>query len=152
MRILDTGHWTRWTREPTTFAATKLYVFVPFAGKINIVVGWYLRCVWVESGVCQCVQCMVIMSLKWRLIWLKGTETPYRPHDQFQMSRRGNTMVAKQPRFKVWISLLKFKIAPKFGVSEEALIGKIPTEDCNGMLRLWDGPLREPPICKDLNW
>lgn len=83
---------------------------------------------------------------------LKGTETPYRPHDQFQLSRRGNTMVTKLPRFKVWISLLKFKVAAKFGVSEESLVNQIPVEDCDGMLRIWDGPLREPPICKDLNW
>lgn len=27
-----------------------------------------------------------------------------------------------------------------------------PSEECNGMLRVWDGPLREVPICDDLNW
>lgn len=27
-----------------------------------------------------------------------------------------------------------------------------PSEECNGMLRIWDGPLREVPICNDLNW
>lgn len=27
-----------------------------------------------------------------------------------------------------------------------------PNEECNGMLRIWDGPLREVPICNDLNW
>lgn len=27
-----------------------------------------------------------------------------------------------------------------------------PNEECNGMLRLWDGPLREVPVCNDLNW
>lgn len=61
-------------------------------------------------------------------------------------------MVTKLPRFKVWISLLKFKVAAKFGVSEESLVNQIPVEDCDAMLRIWDGPLREPPICKDLNW
>lgn len=25
-------------------------------------------------------------------------------------------------------------------------------EECNGMLRIWDGPLREVPVCNDLNW
>lgn len=25
-------------------------------------------------------------------------------------------------------------------------------ETCNGMLRIWDGPLREVPVCNDLNW
>lgn len=27
-----------------------------------------------------------------------------------------------------------------------------PNEECNGMLRIWDGPLREVPVCNDLNW
>lgn len=27
-----------------------------------------------------------------------------------------------------------------------------PSEECNGMLRIWDGPLREVPICNDINW
>lgn len=27
-----------------------------------------------------------------------------------------------------------------------------PSEECNGMLRIWDGPLREVPTCSDLNW
>lgn len=27
-----------------------------------------------------------------------------------------------------------------------------PNEECNGMLRIWDGPLREVPACNDLNW
>lgn len=27
-----------------------------------------------------------------------------------------------------------------------------PSEECNGMLRIWDGPLREVPNCNDLNW
>lgn len=27
-----------------------------------------------------------------------------------------------------------------------------PNEECNGMLRIWDGPLREVPTCNDLNW
>lgn len=27
-----------------------------------------------------------------------------------------------------------------------------PNEECNGMLRIWDGPLREVPFCNDLNW
>lgn len=27
-----------------------------------------------------------------------------------------------------------------------------PDEECNGMLRIWDGPLREVPSCNDLNW
>lgn len=61
-------------------------------------------------------------------------------------------MITKSPRFKVWISLLKFKVAPKFGINQETLVNQIPTEDCDGMLRIWDGPLREPPTCKDLNW
>lgn len=25
-------------------------------------------------------------------------------------------------------------------------------DECNGMLRIWDGPLREVPTCSDLNW
>lgn len=86
-------------------------------------------------------------------------------------------------RFKVWISVLKFNLSPKFssfvddvieldniGPRTNNMVGgegtnKIapnsrgggagyhyPNEECNGMLRIWDGPLREVPICNDLNW
>lgn len=102
---------------------------------------------------------------------LQGTDAVYNPYDQFQSGRR--TGIHLQPsRFKVWISVIKFDLAQRFGVVDEAPgghglgmsnigimsnVGKasarkeIP-EECDGMLRIWDGPLREPPICKDLNW
>lgn len=68
--------------------------------------------------------------------------------------------------------MIKFELGPRFGVIEEQLDGYGPgmsnigilrnigkgsskrdvLEECDGMLRIWDGPLREPPICKDLNW
>lgn len=108
-------------------------------------------------------------------------------------------------RFKVWISVLKFDLAPKFAnladninapnsLSSHADVPRNrnrererdrdvdgsssssgsssnvasttwnvnvggggagyhePSEECNGMLRIWDGPLREIPVCNDLNW
>lgn len=61
---------------------------------------------------------------------------------------------AYQPsRFKVWLSVLKFDLAPRFGQPDETPSVLLqPTEDCEGMLRIWDGPLREAPTCKDVNW
>lgn len=52
--------------------------------------------------------------------------------------------------------MMKFNLDPEFGQIDETSVGAIGVlqtqEDCSGMLRIWDGPLREPPICKDLNW
>ncbi|XP_037044522.1 uncharacterized protein LOC119080330 isoform X2 [Bradysia coprophila] len=84
------------------------------------------------------------------LYHLQGTEEKYRSIDQIQIPRRGSTL--HQPnRFKVWISILKFDLAPKFGLVNDASTSLLPQEDCTGMLRVWDGPLREAPVCKDLN-
>lgn len=86
-------------------------------------------------------------------------------------------------RFKVWISVLKFNLSPKFPIiidnkneikdvglhnnnianKEAAAVFAVKSrgggaghhysnEECNGMLRIWDGPLREVPICNNLNW
>ena len=84
----------------------------------------------------------------------QGTEMLYRPYDQLQgVSRRTSNLLPQPARFKVWISILKFDLSPKFGVIDErSTVVHQTLEDCDGMLRLWDGPLREPPICKDLNW
>lgn len=124
------------------------------------------------------------------LYHLQGTDTVYRPYDQFHSPRRTGIILPQVSRFKVWISVLKFDLSPKFGMSDDSgsgpggvtVIGhgsansgsnnpasnmnippKIgiggggggyhePNEECNGMLRIWDGPLREVPVCNDLNW
>lgn len=117
------------------------------------------------------VKSIFLMMIElWIRLFQQGTDAIYNPYDQFQSGRR--TGIHLQPsRFKVWISVIKFDLAPKFGLVDETpgghglglgnvgLLGStgkasrkdIP-EECDGMLRIWDGPLREPPICKDLNW
>lgn len=68
--------------------------------------------------------------------------------------RSGSSSSQYQPsRFKIWLSILKFDLSPKFGIIDETPTALLqPQEDCDGMLRIWDGPLREPPSCKDINW
>uniref|UniRef100_A0A1B0CN39 CUB domain-containing protein n=1 Tax=Lutzomyia longipalpis TaxID=7200 RepID=A0A1B0CN39_LUTLO len=70
--------------------------------------------------------------------------------------RRGDSMTSPLSRFKVWLSILKFDLAPKFGTLDDTAGGAVQmqqqqSEDCAGMLRIWDGPLRESPNCKDVN-
>lgn len=64
----------------------------------------------------------------------QGTEEKYRSIDQIQIPRRGSA-VHTPNRFKVWISILKFDLAPKFGLVDEASLLMQPQEDCTGMLR-----------------
>ncbi|XP_031626059.1 uncharacterized protein LOC116342540 [Contarinia nasturtii] len=116
------------------------------------------------------------------LYHLQGTESIYRPYDQFHSPRRTGIILPQLSRFKVWISVLKFNLFPKFlsefdDLNESNSLGSItnsiisgdpasvsmpsskgggagyhyPNEECNGMMRIWDGPLREVPICNDLN-
>lgn len=85
------------------------------------------------------------------LYHLQGTEGSFRPLDQIQIPRRLSNMAPPITRFRVWISVLKFEFFPKFGTTDENLALTHPVEDCSGMLRIWDGPLREPPHCKDVN-
>ncbi|XP_030385378.1 uncharacterized protein LOC115632387 isoform X2 [Scaptodrosophila lebanonensis] len=83
----------------------------------------------------------------------------FKTFDHLSLSRRTNSQSGglHQPlsRFKVWISMLKFNLDPEFGQIDETSVGAIGVlqtqEDCSGMLRIWDGALREPPVCKDLN-
>lgn len=125
-----------------------------------------------ETGLCFFfVKSIVWIFFSSALIVLQGTDAIYNPYDQFQSGRR--TGIHLQPsRFKVWISVIKFDLAPRFGIVDEMPGGHGPgmsnlgilsgagkasgrkeiPEECDGMLRIWDGPLREPPICKDLNW
>ncbi|KAM8710823.1 hypothetical protein ACLKA7_017451 [Drosophila subpalustris] len=82
----------------------------------------------------------------------------FKTFDHLSLSRRTNSQSGlHQPlsRFKVWISVLKFNLDPEFGQIDETSVGAIGVlqtqEDCSGMLRIWDGTLRDPPVCKDLN-
>lgn len=99
-------------------------------------------------------------------ILFQGTDT-IRPYDQFHSPRRTGIIMPQVSRFKVWISVLKFDLSPKFGTIKDSSIGVIntagstehvdhsyheQTDHCNGMLRIWDGPLREIPTCNDLDW
>uniref|UniRef100_A0A336KH36 CSON011022 protein n=1 Tax=Culicoides sonorensis TaxID=179676 RepID=A0A336KH36_CULSO len=80
------------------------------------------------------------------LYHLQGTETASRSYEQMQLLRRGNSPLPS--RFKVWISVYKFEYGPKYGLTDEnALLTQ--HEDCTGILRIWDGPMRELPHCKD---
>jgi len=83
----------------------------------------------------------------------------FKTFDHLSLSRRTNSQSGMhQPlsRFKVWISVLKFNLDPEFGQIDEtwasAMAVMKPKEDCSGMLRIWDGTLRDAPVCKDLNW
>lgn len=82
----------------------------------------------------------------------------FKTFDHLSLSRRTSAQGMNQPlsRFKVWISMMKFNLDPEFGQMDETSVGAIGVlqthEDCSGMLRIWDGALREPPACKDLNW
>ncbi|EDW68632.2 uncharacterized protein [Drosophila virilis] len=82
----------------------------------------------------------------------------FKTFDHLSLSRRTNSQSGlHQPlsRFKVWISVLKFNLDPEFGQIDETSVGAIGVlqtqEDCSGMLRIWDGTLRDAPVCKDLN-
>uniref|UniRef100_A0A1B0BBU0 DUF7805 domain-containing protein n=1 Tax=Glossina palpalis gambiensis TaxID=67801 RepID=A0A1B0BBU0_9MUSC len=80
----------------------------------------------------------------------------FKTFDHLSLSRRTNSLMHQpQSRFKVWISMMKFNLDPEFGQIDETSVGAIGVlqtqEDCSGMLRIWDGALREPPQCKDLN-
>lgn len=72
--------------------------------------------------------------------------------DAINIPRRSGALSTSPTRFKVWISVMKFELASLFGASEEQLVQYQTKEDCTGMLRIWDGPLREVPICKDIDW
>lgn len=83
----------------------------------------------------------------------------FKTFDHLSLSRRTSSQSGMhQPlsRFKVWISVLKFNLDPEFGQMDETSVGAIGVlqtqEDCSGMLRIWDGTLRDVPVCKDLNW
>ncbi|KFB42898.1 AGAP006444-PA-like protein [Anopheles sinensis] len=83
------------------------------------------------------------------LYHLQGTEA--RALDAINIPRRSGALSTSPTRFKVWISVMKFELAPEFGATEEQLLQYQTKEDCSGMLRIWDGPLREVPICKDID-
>lgn len=44
---------------------------------------------------------------------------------------------------------MKFDYSTTFGVVDELIAMQPIKEDCSGMLRIWDGQLREVPICKN---
>jgi hypothetical protein len=83
----------------------------------------------------------------------QGTEIASRTIDQLQVSlRRAGNMPSPSSRFKIWLSVLKFDYAPIYeGPMEENMLLQPLKEDCSGMLRIFDGQLRESPQCKDLD-
>ncbi|XP_055630213.1 uncharacterized protein LOC129771009 isoform X2 [Toxorhynchites rutilus septentrionalis] len=83
------------------------------------------------------------------LYHLQGTEA--RSIDAINIPRRSGALSTSPTRFKVWISVMKFELAPVFGATESQLLQFQAKEDCSGMLRIWDGPLREIPACKDID-
>ncbi|XP_053674728.1 uncharacterized protein LOC128725034 [Anopheles nili] len=83
------------------------------------------------------------------LYHLQGTEA--RALDAINIPRRSGALSTSPTRFKVWISVMKFELAPEFGATEEQMLQYQTKEDCSGMLRIWDGPLREVPVCKDID-
>ncbi|XP_052859858.1 uncharacterized protein LOC128267111 [Anopheles cruzii] len=83
------------------------------------------------------------------LYHLQGTEA--RALDAINIPRRSGALSTSPTRFKVWLSVMKFELAPEFGATDEQLLQYQSKEDCSGMLRIWDGPLREVPICKDID-
>ncbi|XP_055536271.1 uncharacterized protein LOC129724969 isoform X2 [Wyeomyia smithii] len=83
------------------------------------------------------------------LYHLQGTEA--RSLDAINIPRRSGALSTSPTRFKVWISVMKFELQPEFGATDEQLLQYQTKEDCSGMLRIWDGPLREVPICKDID-
>ncbi|KAG5680520.1 hypothetical protein PVAND_010026 [Polypedilum vanderplanki] len=87
------------------------------------------------------------------LYHLQGTEITSRTMDQLQVSlRRAGSMSSSTSRFKIWLSVLKFDYAPIYeGPMDENMLLQPLKEDCTGMLRIFDGQLREPPTCKDLD-
>ncbi|CAG9804070.1 unnamed protein product [Chironomus riparius] len=87
------------------------------------------------------------------LYHLQGTEITSRSMDQLQVSlRRAGSMSTSTSRFKIWLSMLKFDYAPVYeGPMDENMLLQPLKEDCSGMLRIFDGQLREPPTCKDLD-
>jgi hypothetical protein len=73
--------------------------------------------------------------------------------DQLQVSlRRAGSMPSSTSRFKIWLSVLKFDYAPIYeGPMDENMLLAPLKEDCTGMMRIFDGQLREPPTCRDLD-
>lgn len=86
------------------------------------------------------------------LYHLQGTELTSRGMDHLQVSlRRAGSVSPTNPRFKVWLSILKFDYSPYLEPTDENMLLAPQKEDCSGMLRVFDGQLREPPMCKDLD-
>lgn len=86
------------------------------------------------------------------LYHLQGTELTSRSMDQLQVSlRRAGSASPSNSRFKIWMSILKFDYAPIFEPADESMLLQPQKEDCSGMLRIFDGQLREAPMCKDLD-
>lgn len=86
------------------------------------------------------------------LYHLQGTELTSRTMDQLQVSlRRTGSVPPANSRFKIWFSVLKFDYSPQFEPADENLLLQPQKEDCSGMLRIFEGQLREPPTCKDLD-
>lgn len=140
MRVLDPWHGARHFGESTALGATEHDLSVSLPGTV--------RKSFPPSVKEELIKLLVFVP--------QGTDSaqPHFPLDHLQMPRRGNpNAIAPPTRFKVWISVMKFDLARPFGMTGEQTTMREPTpEDCSGMMRIWDGPLREGPQCKDLNW
>lgn len=94
----------------------------------------------------------ILNNFKYKII-PQGTEIASRTIDQMQVSlRRAGGQQTPSSRFKIWLSVLKFDYAPIYeGPMDENQLLQPLKEDCTGMLRIFDGQLRESPQCKDLD-
>jgi hypothetical protein len=52
------------------------------------------------------------------------------------------------PRFRVWLSVLKFHVTSVLGELQPV----VEEEICASYLNVWDGPLRISPGCSDIFW
>lgn len=85
------------------------------------------------------------------LYHLQGIDTsvpsspgPLRPLAPYPWRRSGFTY--PPPRFRVWMSVLKFHVTSAIGP-------QLPEEEiCASHLNVWDGPLRIAPGCSDIFW
>uniref|UniRef100_A0A8D8YX57 CUB domain-containing protein n=1 Tax=Cacopsylla melanoneura TaxID=428564 RepID=A0A8D8YX57_9HEMI len=82
---------------------------------------------------------------------LQGHEPGATPPTRYQdLSRRKSSQGAKfSTRYRVWLSVLKYHVAP----SRKVLPSEAPNQgppDCSTRLQIWDGNIRAFPTCTDV--